>query len=659
MYDTEFSSGFYLNFLLQDDFFFSFIMHRCTYIYTSIIIIFYLSTYQQLVSIVHLTMDEGEANTSNEGAASQPQSASELSKNTYGQWQLLCVQSVKAKTEDEVEIPSSGAESEAEKTFVGEVMGAIQNETLKENELQNHIFCAIKDLENVTTTEALHKNPPTTNVEDKCNEKNIKSLLEIYLKHLQNNGFDLGDTNMVTKRMKNAQPGLVVTTTSRPDFAFLLSAEDSIDGKIDMDITFGEIKNHDKYWTQDAVNQEILYLMALQYWWKVICAREVDDVYGFTICGQGCKDMKPSKRTHYGNRTSPHYMIAIIKLSASKKLGHCKVATVLQKCCSITEPDGAHLLFRFLSRNLNRIGNKPKIPEPCAAWMSAPAEFVRLVDAPNGWSLMKNGTLALVFHCYSKDGVKSLLSLVEEAVGKADLIEWNEYLQKSKKTIFFIKVNMGRDQNPRAMVMMAHHVKIVDLKSTYPVNPVLLQKSGSFFVLMNKRGEPIKPVFSISMEVFKQKYKLLWDQTVASSGAIKLCHGDIAEHNLLIEGNHLTDEDWQFVLIDWDEAAIYPKPRDANGDKEAVLRHLEALRDEQELYTDVQLAILYCRLKFKYVESAERTERRETWDIEKAEEVKTFWEAVQLPAKRQSVDNNEDVLRASNEFVQACKAELF
>jgi hypothetical protein len=131
---------------------------------------------------------------------------------------------------------------------------------------------------------------------------------------------------------------------------------------------------------------------------------------------------------------------------------------------------------------------------------------------------------------------------------------------------------------------------------------------------------------------------------------------DIAEHNLLIEGNHLTGNDWQFVLIDWDEAAIYPKPRDANGDNEGVLRHLEALRKQQKLYTDVQLAILYYRLKFKYVESAEP---KETWDIEKAEEVKTFWEAVQLPAKWQSFDNNEVVVRESNKFVQACKAELF
>jgi hypothetical protein len=251
--------------------------------------------------------------------------------------------------------------------------------------------------------------------------KNIKNLLEIYLNHLQNNGFDLVDTNTVTTRMKTAQTGLVVTKTSRPDLAFLLSAKDN-DGKIDIYITFGEIKNH------------VNYLMALQYWWKVICAREVDDVYGFTICGQRCKDMKPGKRAHDGIPTSPNYMIAIIKLSASEKLGHRKVATVLQKCCSITQPDGAHLLFRFLSRNpLNRIGNKPKIPKPCAAWMSAPADFVRHVVAQIGWSLMKNGTLALVFYCDNKDGVKSLLHLVEEAVGKAELEEWNEYLENSKK----------------------------------------------------------------------------------------------------------------------------------------------------------------------------------------------------------------------------------
>jgi hypothetical protein len=56
----------------------------------------------------------------------------------------------------------------------------------------------------------------------------------------------------------------------------------------------------------------------------------------------------------------------------------------------------------------------------------------------------------------------------------------------------------------------------------------------------------------------------------------------------------LIDEKDNFVLIDWDECAYDPpKSRATGADKEATVRHLENLRSDRFLYTEVQLALLY------------------------------------------------------------------
>lgn len=56
----------------------------------------------------------------------------------------------------------------------------------------------------------------------------------------------------------------------------------------------------------------------------------------------------------------------------------------------------------------------------------------------------------------------------------------------------------------------------------------------------------------------------------------------------------MIDEKDNFVLIDWDECAYDPpKSRATGADKEATVRHLENLRSDRFLYTEVQLALLY------------------------------------------------------------------
>jgi hypothetical protein len=198
-------------------------------------------------------------------------------------------------------------------------------------------------------------------------EKDTKSLLELYAtKYLPEGLVD----DRAQQRMKVAEPGLFVKASSRPDVAALIStARDETGVVTDSDISFWEIKNDDGYMARNAIDQGVCYLMLLQYWWKVFCGREVDEVYGFTVCGPKCRDTKGHKRNLFGNVTNSNYVICLIKLSAPLTLGGINKATILEKWCNLGDDEGVKLLYRFLSskRLWNRIREKRQISRPCAA----------------------------------------------------------------------------------------------------------------------------------------------------------------------------------------------------------------------------------------------------------------------------------------------------
>jgi hypothetical protein len=264
-------------------------------------------------------------------------------------------------------------------------------------------------------------------------------------------------------------------------------------------------------------------LMLLQYWWKVFCGREVDEVYGFTVCGPKCRDTKGHKRNLFGSVTNARYVICLIKLSAPLTLGGMNVATILEKRCDLGDDEGAKLLFRFLSskRLWNRIQEKRQISCPCAAWMSAPVGFGECIAVERKWSLIENGTAALVFRCEGADGVQSLLTLVEESlVGRFERF-WNEYLNQcnDRNRILYVKVKTRAtdrkfNQNPSYMVYHARSVEDHDFMQTYPVVPV--KDKNCSFVLMNDRGSRIdKETMRLNLDEFKEKYRSLWERTTA------------------------------------------------------------------------------------------------------------------------------------------------
>jgi hypothetical protein len=191
------------------------------------------------------------------------------------------------------------------------------------------------------------------------------------------------------------------------------------------------------------------------------------------------------------------------------------------------------------------------------------------------------------------------------------------------------------------MVREAQSVEDHDLVKTYPVVPV--QDEKGYFVLMNDRGSRIdRESMTLDLDEFKEKYRSLWERTTTFSKAARLYHGDIAEHNLLV------DMKKNLVLIDWDEAEKYPKSRYTEGDEEGTLRHLELLRPEGKLYTEVQLALLYYRIKYRYITG-------QTWDVKEVLELRNFWEALKLPG---SEYRNARVASAANGFVDAAMQDL-
>jgi hypothetical protein len=510
---------------------------------------------------------------------------------------------------------------EAPEIFVKNVMAAMKRSST-EGELQDGIIHAMRKLENISVPEESRKEPKPKRFEhlrlifsniDRGDrvayaEKDTMSLLELYAtKYLPEGLVD----DRAQQRMKVAEPGLFVKASSRPDVAVLISTARDDTGVItDSDISFGEIKNDDGYTTCNAIDQEVCYLMLLQYWWKVFCGRQVDEVYGFIVCGPKCSDTKGHKHNLFGSVTDARYVVCLIELSAPLTLGGMNVATILEKRCDLGDDKGAKLLFGFLSskRLWNRIREKRQISCPCAAWMSAPVGFGECITEAHKWSLIENGTAALVFRCEGADGVRLLLTLVEASLVETFELFWNTYLDQCKNDnrILYVKVKTRAtdrkfNQNPRDMVLHAQSVKDQDLVMTYPVVPV--KRKNGYFVLMNDRGSRIDiKTMTLDLDEFNKKYRSLWERTTAWSNAACLYHGDIDEHNLLI------DTEKNLVLIDWDEAEEYPKSRYTKSDEEGTLRHLELLRPDGKLYTEVQLALLYYRIKYRYITG-------QSWDV--------------------------------------------
>ena len=160
-------------------------------------------------------------------------------------------------------------------------------------------------------------------------ERDTKNLLDLYAEKF------IADACLGSTKMKEAAPGLFIKTSSRPDIVALIRNV--------KDILFAQIKNDDRYSNEDAVEQQICYLMLLLYWWRVICNRNVESVCGFTICGPRCRSNIVRKRKWFnliGEQDEKMYHISFIEVSVPSLLGQLNTAKIWQKVYNVSDQTG-------------------------------------------------------------------------------------------------------------------------------------------------------------------------------------------------------------------------------------------------------------------------------------------------------------------------------
>ena len=155
-------------------------------------------------------------------------------------------------------------------------------------------------------------------------ERHTKTILDLYAKEIE-------CLSTIDTKMKEAEHGIFIKTSSRPDIVAMI--------KNKKDILFAEIKNAKNYSNKDAISQEICYLMLLLYWWRVVCARDIEKVRGFTVCGPRCSSNIERKRGLWGEQQK-YYHVSLIEMSIPKELGELNTATIWEGRFSIKDSTG-------------------------------------------------------------------------------------------------------------------------------------------------------------------------------------------------------------------------------------------------------------------------------------------------------------------------------
>ena len=278
--------------------------------------------------------------------------------------------------------------------------------------------------------------------------------------------------------------------------------------------------------------------------------------------------------------------------------------------------------------------------------------LLRSCPAPKKrWNLQVNGTAAAVFRCFGAEGVWEIMNLTNGNLQSEARELWSAYLderdqEKGKEELFFyVKVSTAAIDRSFTTVMpilrgFAARLDDKDFLCTYPVPQIF--RGDCYCVLMADRGARIKSDAIWTIDKFNQMFGRLWNKTVALSNKSNVQHGDIAKHNILVEKDSNGCE--RFVLIDWDEARRHPKPRDSQGLIYLELLHPELLRGDPFLYTRVQLAFLYWRLRKEHVETQ--------LEEESFPGLKEYRDAVQF-------DDETSIKKIATSFVSSAEANFY
>lgn len=569
--------------------------------------------------------------------------------------------------------------------FVTTVMKSLAGATT-ERQLQDGVFNAMNRLSTIHIPDECKKKPKEkersiletfTSYRNPASfqEKDMRTILSIYaageLKGL------IGED--VIPKMSDAEPGLFVRATSRPDVAgtvtIIETAEDEeIDGAdnsselqeaedADGDAVTGEVKNADNFTVRDALMQEGAYLMLMLYWWRVFARREAQTVYGFTICGPLCRDLKKRKRRWNGKPIADaHYSICLLKLLSPATLGTVPSLSFYQGRSKLSDDSDVRTFCKFLtSPKVWTKKNATKMDVAFPALFNAPRNFCEKMAASqtegHGWSVVPNGTAALVFRCIGKKGVENVMALTDKKTRQHTFYKkWMDYIEGKDDEIFYVKVSTAataRTLSTSALFWIrgvAKNIHDGDFLRTYPVPAIA--NSRSCFVLMADRGQPVDKDMQWDVEDFNGMFKALWEKTVKLSDAATHHHGDIAKHNILIENARHGSK--QLVLVDWDEALEFPKSRESLAKEYLVLIYPDCLRQHPELYTKVQLALLYRRLRWEHT-----GDNKDSWLKQKNSipGLKDYYDGLKHFNDASSADNNA-IEQAAIAFVRLVEKEL-
>ena len=297
--------------------------------------------------------------------------------------------------------------------------------------------------------------------------------------------------------------------------------------------------------------------------------------------------------------------------------------------------------------------------------MTLPRRFLEFKRAATAWELITGGTAAVVVRCTGTAGVLEFLDCgaVDPRLRLHATDLWLDSLNQEgdESATYYVKVKTRATegsfvQQPDALWNIAGLVKrdlemngqdtgaLDDFFATYPCPVVKFADPKFYAILMRHRGsvrlDAADALKDVTEADFARKLWDLWNQTVCLSLQLGVCHGDVADFNVLLDDNH---PQRNFVLIDWDEAAGLPKARHPR-DLSTEMKHHKALRTESQLYTDVQFALLYCKVR-------NQRYREEKWDV--------YTEA-SLQGFRDAIGSNDDdmVKTEARAFVAAVKAEI-
>mmetsp|Transcript_8001 Transcript_8001/g.17841 ORF Transcript_8001/g.17841 Transcript_8001/m.17841 type:complete len:619 (-) Transcript_8001:251-2107(-) len=524
---------------------------------------------------------------------------------------------VEALDETQFGLTEAAASNNNEQQFVHLVQTAL-TQSRNEAQLQNSIL------------NAMSKFLPDITVPDECKRVgSMYAFLQQFIGAIPENWFEFRERNtrnmldLIWKkyiyqpawldstvpkfRAGSGAQGLFGKTTSRPDcVAVIASARDPSNGNVtENDIMFAEIKNDEKYHGEDALNQEVCYLMLLLYWYKSVLGLDVKKVRGFFVCGPRCQHTKGRKRERQGeeNYRNNRYEVGLIELHAVESVGALHVAKTFTKIYPCENTTGLLHLCRFLngSDGWNKIRECNPIPNPFPALFCAPPDFLSQVGAMDGCHVVPGGTMAVVLSCLGAKSVNEAIRLTRSGLITRAKQKWGKFLEDPKNATkrFYFKVVTAATTGIfyKRTLLTDLETLVGDLAFTYPINAISW-KDDVYAVLMMDRGKHLCDVIPtgklIAGDELIKKFKVLWEDTTWIQKETDYVHGDIGEHNLLHDG-----ERDKYCLIDWDEAAITPHSRSTINDDERM-RHPEVLRFDHLLYTEVQLALLYFRLKCQY-----------------------------------------------------------